>query len=109
MSDCKHRESSAGNDASVEQPSTVEEGPSAKLAGSFIKSAVLGLAFGAVLFMVADQTGVAAPLLRWLHLPGGEHFGAKQLVLVGVLLGVSLNALDKLVCQARRLFSNLDA
>ena len=109
MSDREHRESSTGTDASVGPPSPVEETPSAKLAGSFIKSAALGLAFGAVLFMVADQAGFADPLLRWLHLPEGEHFGAKQLVLVGILLGVSLNALNELASQARRLFGNLVA
>jgi hypothetical protein len=89
---------------SVEKKSSVEpmEG--------FIRSAVLGLAFGAVLFMVSDQTGLAEPLLRWLNLPGvGEKLGAKQLVIVGILLGVSVNVLDHLARRIRRLFGNLEA
>ena len=90
--------------------SSVEETSSVEPMEGFIRSAVLGLAFGAVLFMVSDQTGLAEPLLRWLHLPAvGEQLGPKQLVIVGVLLGVSVNVLDHLVRRVRRWFGNLEA
>jgi len=89
---------------------SVQETSSVEPMEGFIRSAVLGLAFGAVLFMVSDLTGLAEPLLRWLHLPAvGEHLGPKQLVIVGILLGVSLNVLDHLVRRVRRLFGSPEA
>ena len=110
MGEREHSESSGDGDSSLAPGSVPEDASLPGLAESFIKSAVLGFAFSSILFVVADQTGLAAPLLRWLHLPGtGGHLGAKQLVLLGVLFGVGLNALDRLVCRARRLFGNLRA
>lgn len=110
MDEREHSESSGEEGSSLTPGSVPGDASSSGPAESFIKSAVLGLAFGAILFMVADQTGLADPILRWLHLPGaGGHLGAKQLVLLGVFLGVGLNALDRLVWQVRRLFGNLRA
>jgi len=98
MSEREHRELPAGDE------------PSAEPMEGVIRAAVLGLAFGSVLFMVSDQTGLAEPLLRWLHLPEiGEHLGAKQLVIVGVLIGVSLNVLNEFFRRARRFFGGLGA
>ena len=98
MSKHVHRETSSGNRSST--------GPRER----FIRSAVLGLAFGSVLFVVSDQTALAEPLLRWLNLPGvGNHLGPKQLVIVGVLLGVALDALDQLFPRARRFLGDLVA
>lgn len=103
MSDREHTEPRAGPDSSP-----ARESPE-PLAG-FIRSAVLGLAFGAVLFMVSDLTGLAKPLLHWLSLPGMEsHLGPKQLVIVGILLGVSVNVLDHLFRRTRRLLGDFVA
>lgn len=103
MSEREHRESPAKRDSSLLKEF-------AEPLEGLIKSAVLGLAFGAVLFMVTDQTGLAEPLLQWLDLPGmGNHHGPKQLVIVGILLGVSLNVLDHLFRRTRRLLGDLVA
>lgn len=108
MSERGHQEPSVSRNSSFTRSPSAEKESSVGPTESFIKSAVLGLAFGLVLFVVADQTGFAEPLLRWLHLPGtGEHLGAKQLVLVGVLLGVTVNALNELIHRGRRLLVTL--
>ncbi len=104
MSEREHRTPAAGNNSSLAQESAVEDEAFAEPVQAFIRSAVLGLAFGAVLFIVSDQTGLAEPLLRWLDLPGvGDHLGPKQLVIVGILFGVSLNVLHTLFRRARHL------
>ncbi|MFB6279184.1 MAG: hypothetical protein ABEK75_06735 [Salinibacter sp.] len=107
MSEREPRKPTAGKNSSLAQESAVKKEAFAEPVRNFIKSAVLGLGFGAVLFMVSDQTGLAEPLLRWLDLPGvGSHLGPKQLVIVGILLGVLLNVLHTLFRRTRHLLSN---
>lgn len=108
MGDREHRTPAAGRESSLSRESAAEDEASAETVEGFIKSAVLGLAFGTVLFMVSDQTGLAVPLLRWLDLPGvGDHLGPKQLVIAGILFGVSLNVLNTLFRRARHLLGDL--
>jgi hypothetical protein len=78
-------------------------GSSGELVEGLIRSAVLGLAFGSVLFVVSDQTGLLNHVLQWLELPGmGKYLGPKHLVIVGILLGVGLHGLDRLSARTRR-------
>lgn len=80
-------------------------GSSGKLVEGLIRSAVLGLAFGSVLFIVSDQTGLLHHILRSLDLSGmAKYLGPKHLVIVGILLGVGLHGLDRLSARTRRAF-----
>lgn len=102
----KHREHPAETGSSSEQGSI-----SRNLSGlleDLIRSAVLGMAFGSVLFVVADQTGLVDRVLVWLDLPGvGAHLDPKLLVIFGILCGVAVDVFDKLLRRTRRFLGGL--
>jgi hypothetical protein len=76
---------------------------SSTLVDDLIRSAVLGFAFGAVLFMLSHQTGIVGSLLHSLGLPGvGNRLGVKQFVLFGICSGVTLDLVVKLLGRDRR-------
>lgn len=97
----KNRTHSSGDARSLEQDSSSDL--PFWLVEDLIRAAVLGLALGSVLFVVSDQTALIDRVLFWLDLPWvGEHLGPKHLVIVGILFGVTLDLLDKLLRRSRR-------
>ncbi len=101
MGEHMHREQSAEEGASSEHESSSPNGVG--LVEDLIRAAVLGLALGSVLFVVSDQTGLIDRVLSWLSLPGiGEDLGPKLLVIAGILFGVTLDLLAKLLRRSRR-------
>jgi hypothetical protein len=102
----KNRAHSPGDAPSLERESSSDL--PLRLVEDLIRAAVLGLGLGSVLFVVADQTTLIDRVLFWLDLPGvGEHLGPKHLVLVGILFGVALDLLDKLLGRTRRFLGDL--
>lgn len=82
--------------------------PIAGLIEEFIRPAVLGFAFGSLLFVISEQTALIDHALHWLNLSEmGKYLGPKQLAIAGVLLGIGLNVLDKLFTRTRRAFGEL--
>jgi len=102
----KHREHPAETGSSPEQELFSQN--LSGLVGDLIRSAVLGMALGSVLFVLADQTSLVDRVLFRLGLPGvGEYLDPKLLVIVGILFGVTVDLLNKLLRRTRRFLVGL--
>jgi hypothetical protein len=102
----RHREHPAETGPSPERRSISRD--LSGLLEDLIRSAVLGMAFGSVLFVVADQTSLVDRVLFWFDLPAvGEYLDPKLLVIVGILLGVTLGILNRLLRRTRHFLAEL--
>ncbi|WP_103020295.1 hypothetical protein [Salinibacter altiplanensis] len=79
-----------------------DENPSSSLIGGLliedlVRSAFFGFVFGAVLFVVSDQTGIVQRTLSWMgFLSASRYLGVKELAIFGMGLGVTLGLAGQL-------------
>ncbi|WP_103027524.1 hypothetical protein [Salinibacter altiplanensis] len=79
-----------------------DENPSSPLIGGLliedlVRSAFFGFVFGAVLFVVSDQTGIVQRTLSWMgFLSASRYLGVKELAIFGMGLGVTLGLAGQL-------------
>lgn len=79
-----------------------------ELTSDLIRSAVLGFAFGSILFVLSDQTGMVGYALHGIGLhEAAEHLGVKQLAIFGIFAGVTTDLIVKLFGRGRRLLRPL--
>lgn len=61
------------------------------LVEDLVRSAFFGFVFGAVLFVVSDQTGLVQRTLSWMgFISASRYLGVKELAIFGMGLGVAL-------------------
>ncbi|WP_263785648.1 hypothetical protein [Salinibacter grassmerensis] len=72
-----------------------------------VRSAFFGFVFGAILFVVSDQTGMVQRVLSQMGFVGASRYlGVKELAIFGMGLGVTLGIAGQLLSRG---FSSLVA
>ncbi len=67
------------------------------LVEDLVRSAFFGFVFGAVLFVVSDQTGIVQRALSWMgFISVSKYQGVKELAIFGMGLGVALGLAGQL-------------